>query len=179
MSRNCCRSSREAGPRRSPIPRSTSPCRDADDLTQAPRHGPCPRCSRWASRSPSATTAHRTPVRILGSGDMLEVAHMGLHVAQMTAHDAMRQFLRRWQEHPARILGLEGYGIAPGCKADWCCWCRRSGRGDPPARPPASGDASRQGDRAQCPGGGDPRAPWTPLRRSTARGLNQVVRRRA
>ena len=27
----------------------------------------------------------------LGSGDMLEVAHMGLHVAQMTSQDAMRR----------------------------------------------------------------------------------------
>ena len=54
----------------------------------------------------------------LGSGDMLEVAHMGLHVAQMTAHDAMRQCFAAVTETPARILGLEGYGIAPGCKAD-------------------------------------------------------------
>ncbi len=30
----------------------------------------------------------------LGSGDMLEVAHMGLHVAQMTSQDAMRAVLR-------------------------------------------------------------------------------------
>jgi cytosine deaminase len=45
----------------------------------------------------------------LGSGDMLEVAHMGLHVAQMTGVDGM---------NAARILGLEGYGIAPGCAAN-------------------------------------------------------------
>ena len=54
----------------------------------------------------------------LGSGDMLEVAHMGLHVAQMTAQDAMRQCFAAVTETPARILGLEDYGIAPGCKAD-------------------------------------------------------------
>jgi cytosine deaminase len=54
----------------------------------------------------------------LGSGDMLEVAHMGLHVAQMTAQDAMRACFRAVTETPASILGLEGYGIAPGCNAD-------------------------------------------------------------
>ncbi|MCW5625645.1 MAG: amidohydrolase family protein, partial [Burkholderiales bacterium] len=54
----------------------------------------------------------------LGSGDMLEVAHMGLHVAQMTGQDAMRACFRAVTETPAAILGLEGYGIAPGCHAD-------------------------------------------------------------
>ncbi|CAJ0815983.1 amidohydrolase family protein [Ralstonia flaminis] len=54
----------------------------------------------------------------LGSGDMLEVAHMGLHVAQMTGQDAMRQCFAAVTEAPARILGLEGYGIALGCHAD-------------------------------------------------------------
>jgi len=54
----------------------------------------------------------------LGSGDMLEVAHMGLHVAQMTGQAAMRQCFQAITETPARILGLQGYGIAPGCRAD-------------------------------------------------------------
>jgi cytosine deaminase len=49
---------------------------------------------------------------------MLEVAHMGLHVAQMTSQDAMRACFRAVTETPAAILGLEGYGIAPGCHAD-------------------------------------------------------------
>jgi cytosine deaminase len=54
----------------------------------------------------------------LGSGDMLEVAHMGLHVAQMTGQAAMRQCFMAVTETPARILGLRDYGIAPGCHAD-------------------------------------------------------------
>jgi len=54
----------------------------------------------------------------LGSGDMLEVARMGLHVAQMTGQAAMRQCFDAVTSTPASILGLEGYGIAPGCKAD-------------------------------------------------------------
>ena len=54
----------------------------------------------------------------LGSGDMLEVAAMGLHVAQMTSQDGMRACFAAVTETPARILGLQGYGIAPGCRAD-------------------------------------------------------------
>jgi len=55
----------------------------------------------------------------LGSADMLEVAHMGLHVAQMTGQDAMRACFRAVTETPAQILGLEGYGLAAGCHADF------------------------------------------------------------
>jgi len=54
----------------------------------------------------------------LGSGDMLEVAHMGLHVAQMTGQDAMRACFTAVTDTPARILGLDGYGVAVGCHAD-------------------------------------------------------------
>ena len=54
----------------------------------------------------------------LGSGDMLEVAHMGLHVAQMTGQQAMRQCFEAVTSTPARILGLEGHGVDVGCKAD-------------------------------------------------------------
>ncbi|MFO1284816.1 MAG: amidohydrolase family protein [Burkholderiales bacterium] len=54
----------------------------------------------------------------LGSADMLEVAAMGLHVAQMTGTDAMRACFEAVTTTPAGILGLDGYGIAPGCRAD-------------------------------------------------------------
>ena len=54
----------------------------------------------------------------LGSGDMLEVAHMGLHVAQMTGQDAMRACFKAVTETPAQILGLQGYGLGVGCNAD-------------------------------------------------------------
>jgi cytosine deaminase len=55
----------------------------------------------------------------LGSGDMLEVAHMGLHVAQMTGQEAMQVCFRSVTETPARILGLDGYGLEAGCYADF------------------------------------------------------------
>ncbi len=54
----------------------------------------------------------------LGRADMLEVASMGLHVAQMTGQDAMRQCFDAVTSTPAALLGLDGYGIAPGCQAD-------------------------------------------------------------
>ena len=55
----------------------------------------------------------------LGSGDMLEVAHMGLHMAQMTGQAAIRQCFEAVTTNPARVLQLDGYGIAPGCHADF------------------------------------------------------------
>ena len=58
------------------------------------------------------------PWYALGSADMLEVASMGLHVAQMTGQTAMRQCYAAITETPAKLLGLTGYGIAPGCHAD-------------------------------------------------------------
>ncbi|MEC5399185.1 amidohydrolase family protein [Uliginosibacterium sp. H1] len=54
----------------------------------------------------------------MGSGDMLEVSHMGLHVGQMTGQDAMRQCFHAVTATPAKILGLEGYGLDVGCNAD-------------------------------------------------------------
>ncbi len=54
----------------------------------------------------------------LGSGDMLEVANMGLHVAQMTSQSAMRQCFDAVTANAARILHLDGYGLEAGCHAD-------------------------------------------------------------
>jgi cytosine/creatinine deaminase len=55
----------------------------------------------------------------LGSADMLEVASMGLHVAHMTGQDAMRACFDAVTVNAARILHLDGYGIAPGNRADF------------------------------------------------------------
>jgi len=54
----------------------------------------------------------------LGSGDMLEVAHMGLHVGQMTSQTAMRQCFEAVTTNAARVMGLQDYGLEAGCKAD-------------------------------------------------------------
>jgi cytosine/creatinine deaminase len=58
------------------------------------------------------------PWYALGSADMLEVASMGLHVAQMTSLPGQRQCFEAVTETNARILGLEGYGLDVGCRAD-------------------------------------------------------------
>jgi cytosine deaminase len=50
---------------------------------------------------------------------MLEVASMGLHVAQMTGMAAMRSCFDAVTVNAARILGLDGYGLEPGCNADF------------------------------------------------------------
>ncbi|MFT3721383.1 amidohydrolase family protein [Pseudorhodoferax sp.] len=55
----------------------------------------------------------------LGSGDMLEVAHMGLHVAQMTSQAGMRACFDAVTQHAARVMGLDGYGLAQGCDASF------------------------------------------------------------
>jgi len=54
----------------------------------------------------------------LGSHDMLDVAHMALHVAQMTGQSQMEQCFDAVTKNPAKVLGLEGYGLSKGCKAD-------------------------------------------------------------
>ena len=53
-----------------------------------------------------------------GSHDMLEVAHMGLHVGQMTGIDEARSMFDAVTVNAARALQLEDYGLAPGCNAD-------------------------------------------------------------
>jgi len=53
-----------------------------------------------------------------GSHDMLEVANMGLHVGQLTGVDEIKSCFAAVTENPAKILGLEDYGIAPGNHAD-------------------------------------------------------------
>ena len=55
----------------------------------------------------------RDPWYPLGSGDMLDVAHMGLHVALMTAPDQMRTAFDMVTASPATIMGLD-LGLAPG-----------------------------------------------------------------
>jgi len=54
----------------------------------------------------------------MGSGNMVEVAHMAMHVAQMTGVAQIQQCFNAITHNPAQILGLEGYGIRPGCYGD-------------------------------------------------------------
>jgi cytosine/creatinine deaminase len=55
----------------------------------------------------------------LGSADMLEVAHMGLHVAQMTSQAQMRACFDAVTVNSARVMGLKDYGIEVGLPANF------------------------------------------------------------
>ena len=55
----------------------------------------------------------------LGSHDMLEVAHMGLHVGQMTGVEQMKQCFAAVTNNAAKVLGLSDYGLDVGCNADF------------------------------------------------------------
>jgi len=54
----------------------------------------------------------------LGSGDMLEVAHMAVHAAPMTSRDAMRGAFDSVTINAANAIGLKEYGLAVGARAD-------------------------------------------------------------
>ena len=54
----------------------------------------------------------------LGSHDMLEVAHMAVHVGLMTGTAEMRSIFDSVTKTAAATLHLDGYGIEPGCNAD-------------------------------------------------------------
>jgi len=54
----------------------------------------------------------------MGSGDMLEVGHMAIHVAQMAGIEDKKKIFDALTVNSAKTLGLEGYGLAKGCNAD-------------------------------------------------------------
>lgn len=58
------------------------------------------------------------PWYALGSADMLEVAHMAIHVGHLTALDAIQACYGAITTNAAEILHLDGYGIFPGARAD-------------------------------------------------------------
>ena len=55
----------------------------------------------------------------MGSADMLEVAHMGLHVAQMTSRQGIRDCFDAVTVNAAKVMQLDGYGLEPGCDASF------------------------------------------------------------
>ncbi|MCA1403954.1 amidohydrolase family protein [Ensifer sp. IC3342] len=54
----------------------------------------------------------------MGSGDMLEVAHMAIHVAQMAGIEDKRKIFDAITVNSAKTMGLEGYGLEIGCNAN-------------------------------------------------------------
>jgi cytosine deaminase len=51
---------------------------------------------------------------------------MGLHVAQMTSQAGMKACFDAVTVNAARVLGLDGYGLEPGCRADFVLLQARS-----------------------------------------------------
>lgn len=60
----------------------------------------------------------KDPWYSLGKADMLDVAFMGLHVGQLSSRADMKWCFDAVTQNSAQILGLEGYGVSKGCKAD-------------------------------------------------------------
>ncbi|MEK1892770.1 MAG: amidohydrolase family protein [Rhizobium sp.] len=54
----------------------------------------------------------------MGSGDMLEVGHMAIHVAQMAGLEDKKKIFDAITVNSAKTMGLEGYGLEKGCNAD-------------------------------------------------------------
>ncbi len=97
------------------------------NLTLQGRHDTYPR-RRGLTRI-AEMRAHGVPVALgqdccmdpwygLGGADMLDVAHMAVHGAPMTSREAIRWSFDAVTEIPAKILGLEGYGLKVGANAD-------------------------------------------------------------
>ncbi|UYV39617.1 amidohydrolase family protein [Rhodobacteraceae bacterium D3-12] len=55
----------------------------------------------------------------LSRADMLDVAWVGLHVGQMSSMADMRWCFDAVTVNSAAIMGLEGYGVAKGCRANF------------------------------------------------------------
>ena len=97
------------------------------NITLQGRHDTYPR-RRGLTRIPELR-AHGVPVTLgqdcvmdpwygLGAADMLDVAHMAVHAVPMTSREAIRWTFDAVTEIPARVMGLEGYGLEVGKFAD-------------------------------------------------------------
>jgi len=54
----------------------------------------------------------------LGYGDPLQAAFVLAHYGQMSGHSELLTLIDMITRNPAAALGLEGYGLEPGCRAD-------------------------------------------------------------
>jgi cytosine deaminase len=55
----------------------------------------------------------------MDSGDMLEVAHMGSHVTQMTSRKGIRDCFEAVTTNAAKVMHLPGYALEVGCDASF------------------------------------------------------------
>jgi cytosine deaminase len=62
----------------------------------------------------------------LGYGDPLQAAFVLAHYGQMSGHGELRTLIDMITRNPAAALGLEGYGLEVGCRADLCAFAAPS-----------------------------------------------------
>src|SRR3989440_3448762 len=62
----------------------------------------------------------------LGYGDPLQAAFVLAHYGQMSGHGELRTLMDMITWNPAQALGLEKYGLLPGCRADLCAFAAPS-----------------------------------------------------
>jgi len=97
------------------------------NITLQGRHDAYPR-RRGLTRI-AELRAHGVPVALgqdcvmdpwygLGGADMLDVAHMAVHAVPMTSREAIAWTFDAVTEIPARVMGLEDYGLEIGAFAD-------------------------------------------------------------
>src|SRR5437762_1981206 len=62
----------------------------------------------------------------LGYGDPLQAAFVLAHYGQMSGHGELRTLMDMITWNPASALGLQQYGLLPGCRADLCAFAAPS-----------------------------------------------------
>jgi cytosine deaminase len=68
----------------------------------------------------------RNPFTPVGTADLAHMAFLAAVAAHMGTPADLRALLATVTEHPARLLRLPDYGLAPGCRADLVAWdCAR------------------------------------------------------
>ncbi|MGH2611221.1 MAG: amidohydrolase family protein, partial [Tepidiformaceae bacterium] len=73
-----------------------------------------------------ATNNVRNPFTPVGTADLADLPFLATVAAHMGTARDMRALLDTITVHPARMLRLPDYGLAPGCRADLLVWdCER------------------------------------------------------
>ncbi len=94
----------------------------------SPRRGLTPVRRLLAAGVPVALASNniRNPFTTVGTADLSHMAFLAAVAAHMGAPADLRQLVETVTTYPARILGLHGYGLAPGAHADLVVWdCTR------------------------------------------------------
>jgi cytosine deaminase len=94
----------------------------------SPRRGLTPVRRLLAAGIPVALASNniRNPFTTVGTADLSHMAFLTAVAAHMGAPADLRQLVQAVTTYPARILGLRGYGLAPGAQADLVVWdCTR------------------------------------------------------